>query len=139
MALISISNDKNANWSEFERNPCENRRFQIFIAGTPDWRRTFFVFALTPLRVVGFSIFQLILVERFPNSKNQLKNRKSDHQKKSYGLPKLRYKNFFNYFWSKTLKNAFFTIFSSKLKWKPPFLTFSKNFFDIPNFTHFRL
>ena len=79
MALISISNDKNVNWSKFERNPCENRRFQFFVAGTPDSRRTFFVFALTPLRVVGFSIFQLILVEGFPNYQNQLRKRKLDH------------------------------------------------------------
>ena len=79
MGLISISNDKNVNWSKFERNPCENRRFQFFVAGTPDSRRTFFVFALTPLRMVGFSISQLILVEGFPNDQNQLRKRKLDH------------------------------------------------------------
>ena len=74
MALISISHDKNVNWSKFERNPCQNRQFQFFVAGTPDSRRTFFVFALTPLKVVGFSIFQLILVENVPNNPNQLRN-----------------------------------------------------------------
>ena len=79
MGLISISNDKNVNWSKFERNPCENRRFQFFVAGTPDSRRTFFVFALRPLRMVGFSISQLILVEGFPNNQNQLRKRKLDH------------------------------------------------------------
>ena len=89
MDVISISNDKNVNWTKFEPNPLENSRFQFFIAGTPDSRHTFFVFALTPLKVVGFSIFQLILVENVPNNPNQLRNRKLDHYKKSYGLRKL--------------------------------------------------
>ena len=57
MGLISISNDKNANWTKFEWNPLENSRFQFFSAGTPDSQRTFFVLALTPLRMVQFSIF----------------------------------------------------------------------------------
>ena len=30
MDLISISNDKNANWTKFEWNPLENSRFQFF-------------------------------------------------------------------------------------------------------------
>ena len=30
MGLISISNDKNANWTKFEWNPLENSRFQFF-------------------------------------------------------------------------------------------------------------
>ena len=57
MGLISISNDKNANWTKFEWNPLENSRFQFLSAGTPDSQRTFFVLALTPLRMVQFSIF----------------------------------------------------------------------------------
>ena len=67
MDVISISNDENVNWTKFEPNPLENSRFQFFSAGTPDSRRTFFVLALTPLKVVQFSIFQLILVDLVPN------------------------------------------------------------------------
>ena len=52
MVLISISNDKNANWTKFEWNPLENSRFQFCSAGTPDSQRTFFVLAVTPLRVI---------------------------------------------------------------------------------------
>ena len=52
MVLISISNDKNANWTKFERNPFKIKRFQFFVAETPDSRRTSFKIALRPLRVV---------------------------------------------------------------------------------------
>ena len=85
MALISISNDKNVNLSKFERNPCENRRFQFFVAGTPDSRKTFFKMAPIPLRMNRFSIFQQIPVDNVPNFQNLQKNRKSDHSEKSYG------------------------------------------------------
>ena len=51
MGLISISNDKNANLTKFERNPLENKRYEIFISGTPNSRRTFGNITLTPPRV----------------------------------------------------------------------------------------
>ena len=89
MDVISISNDKNVNWTKFEPNPLENSRFQIFIAGTPDSRNTFFVFALTALRMVRFSIFQPILVEMVPIYQNRLRNPRLDHFEQSYGPPKL--------------------------------------------------
>ena len=41
MGLISISNDKNANWTKFEWNPLENRSFEIFHLWDPDSWRTF--------------------------------------------------------------------------------------------------
>ena len=57
MVLISISNDKNANWTKFEQNPFKIKRFQFFVAETPDSRRTFFKIALRPFRVVQSSFF----------------------------------------------------------------------------------
>ena len=52
MGLISISNDIFVNWTKFERNRVKNKRFQFFVAGTPDSRKTFFKIALISLRVV---------------------------------------------------------------------------------------
>ena len=51
MGLISISNVKKVKWTKFEHNNLENKRFQFFISGTPDSRRTFFVLALKPPRM----------------------------------------------------------------------------------------
>ena len=51
MDVISISNDKNVNWTKFEPNPLENSRFQIFIAGTPDSRNMFGKIHFTASRV----------------------------------------------------------------------------------------
>ena len=54
---------------------------KIFLPQLPE-AITFFV-------VIQFSISQLILVEGFPNNQNQLRKRKLNHYKKSYGLRKL--------------------------------------------------
>ena len=70
MGLISISNDKNANWTKFERNPFKIKRFQFFVAETPDSRRTFFKIALRPLRVVQSSLFFHPGVRLVPNFQN---------------------------------------------------------------------
>ena len=50
MGLISISNHKKVTWTKFERNPLENKSFEIFISETPDSQRTFGKIALTASR-----------------------------------------------------------------------------------------
>ena len=68
MGLISISNDKNANWTKFERNLFKIKRFKFFVAETPDSRRTFFKIALRPLKLVQSSLFLypgVMLVPKF--------------------------------------------------------------------------
>ena len=74
MGLITYSSDIFVNWTKFEPNRIKNKRFEIFIAGTPDSRKTFFEIALTPLKVNRFSIFPQIPVDNVPNFQNQLKN-----------------------------------------------------------------
>ena len=74
MGLISISNDIFVNWTKFERNRVKNKRFQFFVAGTPDSRKTFFKIAPISLRMNRFSIFQQILVDNVPNFQNLQKN-----------------------------------------------------------------
>ena len=70
MGLISISNDKNANWTKFERNPFKIKRFQFFVPETPDSRRTSFKIALRPLKVVQSSLFLHPGVRLVPNFQN---------------------------------------------------------------------
>ena len=67
MGLITFSSDIFVNWTKFEPNRIKNKRFEIFIAGTPDSRKTFFKIALISLRVVRSWIFQQIPVDNVPN------------------------------------------------------------------------
>ena len=76
MDVISISNDKNANWTKFEQNPLKIKRFQFFVAETPDSRRTFFKIALRPLRVVQSSLFLHPGVRLVPNFSESIKKLK---------------------------------------------------------------
>ena len=85
MGLITYSSDIFVNWTKFEQNRIKNKEFEIFIAGTPDSRKTFFKIALISLRVVRSWIFQQIPVENVPNFQNLQKNWKSIHSEKSYG------------------------------------------------------
>jgi hypothetical protein len=67
MGLITFSSDIFVNWTKFGQNRVEIKRFQFFIAGTPDSRKTFFKIAPIPLRMNRFSIFQQIPVDNVPN------------------------------------------------------------------------
>ena len=69
-SMISISNVEKVNWTKFEQNPLKIKRFQFFVAETPDSRRTFFKIALRPLRVVQSSLFLHPGVRLVPNFQN---------------------------------------------------------------------
>ena len=58
MVLISISNDKNANWTKFEWNPLENSRFQFFSTLGPLIRGAPFLLWLS--RLSEWSNFQFL-------------------------------------------------------------------------------
>jgi len=55
MGPITFSNDNFVNWTKFEQNPIKIKRFEIFIAGTPDSQRTFGKIHFKACRVVKSS------------------------------------------------------------------------------------